>query len=256
VVERRTKKGWEPYADMTGELPVTLEFPQGQDTPSYLTGTHEWRWTAHFEAFASTFDTGRGDLATPPGEYRFTVRGKRRQGRQPVPYELTSQSFQVRPWSGIAVEDLRTEADARVSFRTGPRDTRSLPADEDRGWQAISSQIGPIDYPDTYASSARFVDEDYFGRRDPADPNNPSPVEWYCDRCTWRPWIDFGEAESATFTFVAADGSRRRVRAALSGGRWVSKEALGSGESAFVAAGGVVDRFGNFNGTESGSVGG
>ena len=246
-VQRRTKKGWEPYADMTGELPVTLKFPEGQDTASYLIGTHEWRWTAHFEAFASTFDTGRGDLATPPGEYRFVVRGKRRQGRQGVPYELTSDTFRVSPWDGIAVEDLRRDADGRVSFRTGPRSTRST--------DGVTSEIGPIDYPNTYSSPARFIDESYFGRRDPAAANDGSRVEWYCDACSFRPWIDFGEASTATFTFVAANGSRRKVAATLSGGRWVSKDALRSGERAFVAAGDVRDGFGNFNGKDSGSVG-
>jgi hypothetical protein len=84
--------------------------------------------------------------------------------------------------------------------------------------------------------------------RDPAEPENPALVEWYCDTCSFRPWLDFGEAESAAFTFVAADGSRRVVPAALEGGRWVAAEPLGAGERAVVRRGAVRDGFGNFNG--------
>jgi hypothetical protein len=244
VVERRARGRWLPEADMTGELPVTLEFPQGPDLPSYLSGGHEWRWTAHFEAFASAFDTGRGRLATPPGEYRFSVRGRRQAGGEVVPYELVSNRFRVEPWSGITVEDLRVDQDGRPSFRTGPRSTRTL--------GALSAEIGPIDYPDSYEPRARFVRVDWTGVRDPAAPNDPARVEWYCDTCSFRPWLDAGDAESAAFTFVAPDGSRRRVDARLEGGRWTAVEPLAAGERALVETAAVRDRFGNFNGVGAG----
>jgi hypothetical protein len=234
LVERRAGDRWLAEADMTGELPVTLEFPQGPEVPSYLSGGQEWRWTAHFEAFASAFDTGRGRHATPAGEYRFVVSGLRRAGGQAVPYEIVSDTFQVRPWTGISVEDLRVDADGRPSFRTGPRSARTL--------GELAAEIGPIDYPDSYASPARFVGVDWTGVR------GPSGIEWYCDTCSFRPWIDFGEAERATFTFVAADGSEREVPAALEGGRWVAAEPLAAGERAVVGAGAVRDGFGNYNG--------
>jgi hypothetical protein len=240
VVERPAGDSWLAEADMTGELPVTLEFPQGAEVPSYLSGGHEWRWTAHFEAFASAFDTGRGRPATPAGEYRFAVRGHRRAGGEVVPYELVSESFRVRPWSGIEVEDLRMDADGRASFRTGPRSTRSL--------GELAAQIGPIDYPDSYASPARFVAAQWTGVRDPAAPGDPARIEWYCDTCSFRPWLDFGEAASATFTFAAPDGGRRPVEARLEDGRWRSVEPLAPGERALVARGAVRDRFENFNG--------
>jgi hypothetical protein len=239
VVERRARGHWVPEADMTGELPVTLAFPQGPDLPSFASGGHEWRWTAHFEAFASAFDTGRGHLATPPGEYRFRARGKRRADGEVVPYELVSERFEVRPWSGITVEDLRTEPDGRPSFRTGPRSTRSS--------GGLTASIGPIDYPDSYDSDARFVGVKWDAVRDPAAPNDPSRVEWYCDTCSFRPWIDFGEAERASFTFVSAGGARRTVPARLEGGRWTATEPLAAGERAIVETGAVVDRFGNYN---------
>jgi len=161
-----------------------------------------------------------------------------------VPYELFSEGFRVRPWSGIEVEDLRVDPGGRASFRTGPRSTRSL--------GELAAQIGPIDYPDSYASPARFVAVQWTGVRDPAAPGDPDRIEWYCDTCSFRPWLDFGEAVSATFTFAAPDGGRRRVEARLEGGRWTSVEALAPGERALVAPGAVRDRFGNFNGRGAG----
>jgi hypothetical protein len=56
------------------------------------------------------------------------------------------------------------------------------------------AEIGPIDYPDSYASPARFIGTAWTGVRDPAAPGDPDLVEWYCDTCSFRPWIDFGEA--------------------------------------------------------------
>ncbi len=67
---------------------MTLRFPQGTETPSYLTGGQRWRWTAHFETFVSTFDLGDRPRATPAGTYRFAVEGERREGGQTVPYEI------------------------------------------------------------------------------------------------------------------------------------------------------------------------
>ena len=86
-VQRLLGGQWRGYAGQSGEIPVTLEYPQGEDVPSYLQGGQEWRWTAHFEAFASNFDTIEGGRATPEGTYRFVVDGLRRAGRQhgPVP---------------------------------------------------------------------------------------------------------------------------------------------------------------------------
>ena len=161
-----------------------------------------------------------------------------------MPYALVSDSFEVRPWSGIAVEDLRVDADGRPSFTTGPRSTRAL--------GALTASIGPIDYPDSYESSARFVGVEWTGVRDPAAPTDPALVEWYCDTCAFRPWLDFGEATRATFTFVGPDGERRRVPGQLEGGRWTAAEPLAPGERATVERGAVRDRFGNFNGQGAG----
>ena len=122
-VERRAGKRWRVFADGQGEVPVTLKFPDGPGVQSYLSGDHEWTWTAHFEAFAAPFDPGMGTRATPVGTYRFVVFGAHRDGGKRVRYVLRSTPFRVRPWSGITVEDLRVSKRGVVSFRVGPRKT-------------------------------------------------------------------------------------------------------------------------------------
>ena len=143
-VLRRTGDGWEQWADQSGELPVTLEFPQGPESaPGYAAGQQEWRWTAHFEAFVAPFDVGRPQRETPAGTYKFVVSGERREGHAVVPYELESRTFEVRPWDGITVGDLRAEPDGRVSFTaTGPE-------------PSAEGATGSIDYPDSYAGDPR-----------------------------------------------------------------------------------------------------
>ena len=259
-VQRQTATGWRDFADQSGEIPVTLEFPQTDGAPAYLAGDQEWRWTAHFEAFVAPFDTGAGDLATPPGTYRFVVDGLRRSGGETAPYHLESRPFAVRPWSGITAEDLRLESDGTLSFRIGPRRHYDVPAggDEDArpvaplgGGPAIADvEIGPIDYPDTYRSPARFIDHVRYARRDPAAPGDGSRLEWFCFACSFRPWIDAGDAAGAEVTIL--DENRTTVvQAQRVGDRWVTQEVLQEGQTAFVEVGGVQDRYENFNGARS-----
>jgi hypothetical protein len=254
LVERRRGDGsWEPYADQSGELPVTLKFPSGTDVASYEQGGQVWRWTAHFEAFVSRFDTGERPIATPPGAYRFVVDGQRRSGGAVVPYHLASHEFQVRPWSGITVEDVRVDGDGRVSFRVGPRHSYNV---KDGGGPDIAgAEIGPIDYPDSYASQVPFIKDEREAIRDPDARGDASKLEWYCFACTFRPWVDAGDASDATVTVVHPDGSRERVRASEQGGRWVTSRALAAGDSAFVGSGCVQDAHGDYNGLASGAVG-
>jgi hypothetical protein len=252
-VERLVSSGWEPYADQSGELPVTLTFPAGEDVASYEQGNQKWKWTAHFEAFVSRFDTGERPISTPPGNYRFVVDGFRRSGGTAVPYHLQSRAFAVKPWSGITVEDLRVEGGGKVSFRVGPRHVRPVVGG---GGPDLSAEIGPIDYPDSYKSPAPFIKEERSFVRDPAAPGDVSKLEWYCLACSFRPWIDVGDASSAVVTFVRANGSSARVPASLQGGRWVTAQAVGRFDAAFVGSGCVVDKYGDYNGAASSAVGG
>ena len=246
-VQRLGTTGWEPYAGQSGELPVTLRFPEGQDTPSYLEGGHEWHWTAHFEAFAANFDTIEGTRATPDGTYRFVVDGRRREGGGSVPYHLESDRFRVEPWDGITVEDLRTDRAGRISFTVGPR--RKLTVSS--GGPTIQAEIGPIDYPDSYTSPARFIDSGRQAFRDPDAPADPSRLEWYCFRCSFRPWADSGRPDRAWLTVLGPDGTEQRLPAQRRGDRFFVSRVLRRGEQAFVAAGDVTDAFGNVNGQSS-----
>jgi len=268
TVERRHGRRWEPYADQSGEVPITVKFPQPADVPAYALGGQKWRWTAHFEAFGSELrDLGDRPSATPVGTYRFKVRGHRRQGRKVVTYALRSKPFDIRRWNGITVPDIRADADS-VSFTVGPTSTYRVPSREASGGTRpiedkvegqgsgdVVATVGPIDYPDSYKSPAKFIKPMRTVFRDPAAPNDSSQFEWYCLDCSFRPWVDTGRPECAVVTVVSAAGEVRRVRANESDGRWVAPVTLGSGDVALVQRGGVRDGFGQFNATPSEVVG-
>ena len=225
---------------MTGELPVTLAFPQGPDLPSYLSGGHEWRWTAHFEAFASQLRhrprarSPRRRASTASGSTGSA--GRRRRGRA-----LRARLGQL---PGGALERDHGGGPARgpgrpTSFRTGPRSARAL--------GELSAEIGPIDYPDSYASPARFV-----GAHGPACATRP--------RRTTRPGrvvlrhvlvpalARRGRGRARDLHVRGRRRAARQVDARLEGGRWTAVEPLGASERARVERGAVRDRFGNYNG--------
>ena len=251
-VQRWVDRAWRDYAGQAGEIPVTVEYPGGEDVPAYETDSFEWKWTAHFEAFSSGIGITEGGRSTPAGTYRFVVEGNRRQGErgsaEVVPYQVVSEPFEVKPWSGIKVEDLRRETDGTVTFKVGPRSTRTLNNSQD--------EIGPIDYPDTYDYGAnapphpRFIERNIRGVRD------QNGFQWYCDECSFRPWLDEGDAQTATVSVVSPAGRVERVPAVRNGDRWRTTRALRSGESAIVGAGCVRDAYGNYNGSPSSAVGG
>jgi Neutral/alkaline non-lysosomal ceramidase, N-terminal len=252
-VQRRVEGEWVDYADQSGEVVVTVKYPAADGAPAYRTGDQEWIWTADFEAFVSRFDLGDRPRATPAGEYRFVVEGERRTGGARKPYRLESAVFRVKPWSGVTVNGLTIEGDGSVGFAVGPR--RTLPLTS--GGPAVSAEIGPIDYPDSYSEpeKPRFIRETRTAVRDPAAPGDPSRIEWYCFTCSFRPWADVGDAASATVTIVRRNGKADAVPATRQGGRWVTAERLKAGESAFVGAGCVRDEWGNHNGSPSSVVG-
>jgi hypothetical protein len=236
-VERKVgPDAWETYADQSGEVPVTLKFPEIAGAATYLTG-QRWEWTAHFEAFVSDIDTGRG-RATTPGTYRFVASGVYRDENGRSNYSVTSREFDVRPWDGITVEDLRLEPNRSVSFMVGPR-----------------TEVGPIDYPNSYDAprKAPFIREERVAMQD--RPPNEGRITYFCFTCSFRPWLDTANASQAAVTIVRPGGGKpQTVRAFERDGRWVTNYRLRAREQAFVAAGGVVDAWGNTNGTASGRV--
>ena len=240
-VQRLSRRGWVTWEDQSGEVPVMVRYPRAEETPVYLAGGQKWIWTAAFEAFAAPFDTGNGTTYTPAGTFRFVARGKRREGDGVKAYRIASEPFEVRDWSGITVDDLRVEPDGTASFAVGPRRTFDV--------NGLSATVGPIDYPDSYKSPFRFVVEKRTPYVDPAAPGDPSQIEWFCFTCSFRPWVDAGDAESAYFLIGG-----RRVPAVERDGRWYSSRALEPGQSASVPAGAVVDAYGNHNGRASAPV--
>jgi len=259
-VQRRVGGAWRDYAGQSGEVPITIDYPQGEEAPSHETGGFEWKWTAHFEAFAARFVTTEGERATPAGEYRFVVDGRRREGRRTVPYHVESRPFAVKRWDGITVEDMTVDPDGHVSFTVGPTSRNKKHRNMDGGGDVIVPSVGPIDYPDSYdygpgGPLPEFITNRPEIRLDPADRSDPSKGELYCFDCTFRPWIDAGDANTATVTFVAPGGGLSRVPAQRAGGRWRTTRALPSGQSAVVGSDCVRDAFGNFNGAASAPVG-
>jgi hypothetical protein len=270
-VQHRVNGAWTDFADQSGEVPTFVRFPVDQqdgspaDVADYAFGQYTWHWTADFEAFASAFDTGMGSLATPAGAYRFVVDGQRREGGTAVPYRVVSDPFRVEPWKGISVNDLRLGPDRSLSFQVGPRHQVSGSNMNNGDDQVSGVGIGPIDYPDTYSDLTdprvpRFIDDARQFVRDPAAPGDPTRFQWYCLRCSFRPWLDAGNASSAAVTFVAPDGGTQRVTAVRQGpgpgARWATVQPLPAGWSAFVARGDLCDRHGDYNGRASGYVGG
>ena len=170
-----------------------------------------------------------------------------------LPTTSSRATFEVRRWDGITVDAIKVDRNGRVVFTVGPRHShdRFLRRAADR-----RPTIGPIDYPDSYDSPIPFIKEERAAFSDPAAPTSATKLEWYCFRCSFRPWADTGRPEIAYLTFVRRDGSRTRVRAReRTGASFYSTRALRGDETAFVAAGDVRDAFGNVNGADSASVG-
>ncbi|HEX8743899.1 MAG TPA: neutral/alkaline non-lysosomal ceramidase N-terminal domain-containing protein [Thermoleophilaceae bacterium] len=261
-VERFTGGNWVPYADQTGELPITLKFPPSEDRPAYRVQGSEFQWTAHFEAFVSRYDLMDRPLSTPAGSYRFVVRGQRQQGGKPADYKLTSREFLVKPWTGVSIESLNADG-GQPAFKVGPRRTIDCQPDSRT---KIPARLGPIDYPDTWQANhpakIPFITPDRRCYRDPAALTDPERFEWYCrpqsgtpHGCSFRPWLDVGDLDRVVFTIVAANGKVDRVAGKKVGGEWVADRKLRSGEGVYVEAGDACDAYGNYNGKASAQVG-
>ena len=248
-VQRFVDGEWKTFGDMSGEVIVTLEFPEGAPSAvPYLLGQQQWRWTAHFEAFDGSASSLARTGSTPAGQYRFVVDGDHRDGRRANDYHLESRTFEVRRWGGITVEDLDIEPDGHVSVQIGPRNTVNVP-----GIGAV--RIGPIDYPDSYASPIPFIRNNRTFTRDPAAPNDPTKLEWFCNTCTFRNWADTGRVTQVKVTIRRAAGGAVTSLATLGpDGRWHTAQTLLPGDTATVEIGNVRDEYGNFNATGSATV--
>jgi hypothetical protein len=184
-----------------------------------------------------------------------------------VPYVVRSRAFDVRRWDGITVSSLRRDSARRLSFEVGPVSTYKLPTAaagggsrietrvEGAGSGDVVARVGPIDYPDSYKSPARFINPARTVMRDPTAPNDPSRFEWYCFDCSFRPWADTGHVRRAVVTVISRRGRVRRVCARERDGRWAARVRLRSGSLALVERGGVRDGFGQINAKRSAVLG-
>jgi hypothetical protein len=212
-VERLGADGrWTTYADQTGEVQTVLDLPDGvQSIAAYRANQLEWKWTANFEA-ADWFPRNVSpEGQVPAGTYRFVISGRQRHGQATRSYRLRSNPFTVRPWQGVAVQDVRREADGSVSF-------------------AAASA-----YPRTYKSSIAAIGDD--------------GLTAICKTCTFRPWASGAEIVSGAVTVHRANGRTDTVAAKLVSGRWVARTALKPGDAATIEPGAVVDAFGETNGS-------
>jgi hypothetical protein len=231
-VERQVDGSWETYADMTGEVQTQVAFPKGVvGVADTYAGRQEWRWTAQFEAFDG-FPARFG--STPAGTYRFVVDGVSRTTGTDAPYSLTSQPFQVTPWTGVTVTDPQVDGSGNVSF-----------------------VIPDSAYPRSYATSFRTIKDDH-----DTDDGDKSA---FCRTCSFRPWARYGQAATAVVTVTRADGTVVEVPATLTyepgkpaafrtpatPGRTLATAAtaLQPGDTAVLAVGAVVDQYGEYNGT-------
>jgi hypothetical protein len=253
TVERQAGGRWQPFADQSGEIPVTLKYPSSDPSGAvaYRAGGQTWKWTASFEAFVSRFGLvdpqGRAYTATPAGTYRFVVHGVWRKGNADAPYTRVSNPFSVKPWSGITVEGARTNAAGHVTFTAGPthRIAEKRVRNTDRPPLAandapVTFSVGPVDFPDTIrdpkATGARFLSSVRGYSAASADA-----VEHYCLDCSFRPWLD------ATGDLVArvTIGGRTETLRPDADGRFTSRSALQPGQSAKVV---VEDAWGDTSG--------
>ena len=230
-VERLVDGEWVPYGDMTGEVQTQVRFPDGvQGVADTSTGSQEWIWTAAFEAY-SGFPARLG--STPAGSYRFVVDGVSRVSGADEPYTVTSETFEVTPWTGVVLSDGRVDEGGDVSFAiadsTYPRTWSDRDTDAEQA--ALDAQATPPVF------------------RTIRDDKNDGGSSKLCRTCSFRPWAEAGTPVSAVVTVTRADGTIEQVPASLVDGRWVADTTLLAGDTAVVAAGAVRDSSGETNGT-------
>ena len=230
-VERLVDGDWVPFADMTGEVVTGIVWPQGvQGLAEAHTGSHAWEWFASFEAFTAGPDPSLG--STPLGTYRFVVDGQRREGGATVPYTVTSDTFEVLPWTGIdVVEVVLDGSEVRLTVE-GPS------ADAGGALRpALLADAPLVAYPRTDPDPAF----DVIGDDERGD---------VCKTCSFRPWAFSGVVTDVVVEVELADGTVRDVALAPTGR--TNEFGVDVGVPIVrlhVPVGGVRDADGNTNGT-------
>jgi len=223
VVQRQQPDGsWAFYANQDGEVQTVLDQPAGI-APAAVdnrTGAQRWTWTASFEAF----DAGpRADVVggqVPDGSYRFVVDGSIHSGGVAAPYKVESKPFVVSQWTGLTG---RLTSDGKTGIFT--------PA--------------PL-YPRSYHSPIPFISDDRGGVDGGPGDTNTSVL---CKTCTFRPWATTIKLASVVVTVLNThSGHLTEVALVDDGGRWTGDLRLNSGDTAWIAPGGLRDVYGETNG--------
>ncbi len=175
-VERKNDAGqFVAVADQTGEVATHVTFPSGgSGAVQALGGQHTWIWTARFEAYTA-FPARLG--STQPGEYRFCIVGRRKAAGSIEGYRFCSNTFEVKPYSKIAITDVVKNATS-VSF-TVPAIRHPI---------IVKSEMFPAIKEST--SDKRF-----------------------CVSCNLRPWAVDGKLAEAVLV-VKQGEKERRIKAA------------------------------------------
>ncbi|MBW3619400.1 MAG: hypothetical protein KY461_04095 [Actinobacteria bacterium] len=260
-VERLVGEEWVSYADQSGEVQTEARFPTPEELPAFAAGQFTWEWTASWEAFVSQVPlpdaTGELRRATPAGTYRFVIEGQRRVSLGDVVegYSLESEPFEVAPWRGITVDDLRVEGD-QVRVTVGPTTTEVF---DGRLWT-----FGSIDYPQGWAwdeamttvADKRSLTEKghhgehgervYYRYRD-----GVADDQAYCLFCRFQPWLEAGEAAEVWISVRNPGGVVTRHAATPTADGWVATVPLRPLDEVYVEAGDVLDPWGNTNGARS-----
>ncbi|MGI8609162.1 MAG: hypothetical protein ACR2MY_08060 [Candidatus Dormibacteria bacterium] len=270
TVEREVSPGhWVTQGDSFGDVQTFVHYPADilAETATYRTGSFTWKWTADFEAFNSDISTASFGHQTPAGTYRFLVRGAHRTGTpaQTTPYQVVSADFQVKPWNGITIPEIRVDADGRVSFTVGPTVTRQYNTDEyqqrPQGNHFVTYNVGPIAYPDTYLTSPYPTKPETGDHLFPrvqrnviVDQHKVVTGQRWCFSCSFRPWADHSQVAAASVA-INHGGSCLSVPATLGAdGRYRTAATLARGDSAAVPVGALRDTYGEVNGTSSAAV--
>lgn len=218
TVERYNEdtENWEQYGDMLGDIQLTAKFPEGlnpgsvpdpfgftdgvpvtlplsEDIAMWRAGQFEWEWTAVFEAYVSEVPMPDLDgsideegYATPAGEYRFVIEGERQTvAGQTEQYAFPSNSFEIRPWSGLNLQ---------------------------------AYQEDKVDYPDTWLSARNGETPAIAWINGERKTHNYSDgSQEYCHRCSFRPWDDAGQGLSAD---ISEDNGARYIAAGNLKDQW------------------------------------
>lgn len=241
-VQRLVDDAWVPFADGSGEVQYRISYPEPEELPAYRAGDFAWRYSASFETqnadIRLTDARGNDVTQTPAGTYRFVIDGRRREGvpATVTPYHLESEPFEVAPWNGITVSDLRAEPNGKISFVVGPTSTYTFGSD--------TITVAGVDYPDSYAGSpfTEFInavkERKYSG----------AASELFCFQCSFRPRAERADVVSATLTGVNPSGETFDLPAFLdSDGRFRTVNAIGSSQCARLDPARVFDAFGESN---------